>query len=334
MRINSPDVSQLPNDPRTEAHANPAASAPGPTRSIALLNQKGGVGKTTTTANIAAAIARAGRRVLLLDLDPQAHLTLHFGVEVSTPEGNRPTVYDLLLDDLIRIEDVAVEARPNLLLIPAHVDLAAAEMELAVEVDRHHRLRRKLAESTAASLAEFIFIDCPPSLGLLTLNALAAVKEVIVPMQAHFLALQGLSKLLETVRLVSNEVNPGLRVNGVALCMFEGNTKLATEVVADLNAFFESAKGQPVPWRNCRILRPVIRRNIKLAESPSFGQSIFEYDPSCPGAADYQAMAENLIREWDAFLARRSSPGVAVRPMSPAASAGAAFPPDKTAMAP
>ena len=334
MRINSPAVSQLPPDTRTEAHANTSASASGPTRSIALLNQKGGVGKTTTTANLAAAIARAGRRVLLIDLDPQAHLTLHFGVEVSTPEGNRPTVYDLLLDDMIRIEDVAVEARPNLLLIPAHVDLAAAEMELATAPDRHHRLRRKLAQSAAAISSEFMFIDCPPSLGLLTLNALAAVKEVIVPMQAHFLALQGLSKLLETVRLVSNDVNPGLRVNGVALCMFEGNTKLATEVVADLNAFFETAKGQPVPWRNCRILRPVIRRNIKLAESPSFGQSIFEYDPACPGAVDYQAMADNLIREWDAFLARRNSPSVAIRATSPSSAASVGSSPEETSILP
>ncbi len=261
------------------------------TRTIAFMNQKGGVGKTTTAVNLAAALARAGHRVGVIDLDPQAHLTLHFGVSVA---DGAPSIYDVLVDESISVDDAAVRLPQGLLLLPAETDLAGAEIELASAPDRASRLAARCAASTAISTLDFLLIDCPPSLGLLTLNALALAREVVVPMQAHFLALQGLSKLLETVALVSREVNPRLRVSGVVLCMYEGQTRLAAEVVADLEAFLDGARDQPVPWNGCRILRPPVRRNIKLAECPSFGSSIFEYDAHCPGAEDYLALALDL----------------------------------------
>ncbi len=269
-------------------------------RTIALLNQKGGVGKTTSTVNIGAALAESGRRVCLIDLDPQAHLTLHLGVDLG---DDARSVYDLLVDPDCDAAEVVVHVRESLDVIPAEVDLAAAETELANDADRQQILRRKF--SLIADQYDFVLIDCPPSLGLLTLNALALAREVFVPMQAHFLALQGVSKLLETVGLVCRSVNPHLRVTGILLCMHEGQTTLAKEVVADLDEFFAQSRDQDVPWRSCRVLRPAIRRNIKLAEAPSYGKTIFDYEPLCPGAADYRKLAERLIAEWDALHAKR-----------------------------
>jgi chromosome partitioning protein len=263
-------------------------------RTIALLNQKGGVGKTTSTVNLGAAIAEAGRSVCLIDLDPQAHLTLHLGIDGTDVESS---VYDLFVDPDVPAESVRRNIRENLDLLPAIVDLAAAEVELADHPDRQRILKRKL--EPLADQYEFILIDCPPSLGLLTLNALALAREVFVPMQAHFLALQGVGKLLETVGLVCRSVNPTLEVSGIILCMHEGNTTLSREVVADLEGFFEQAREQNVPWRRCRVLQPPVRRNIKLAEAPSFGSTIFDYEPWCPGAIDYRRLAKGIIAEWD-----------------------------------
>lgn len=283
----------------------------GMTRTIALMNQKGGVGKTTTTVNLAAALAAEGRRTLLIDLDPQAHATLHLGVE----PGDEPTVYDAIVDPSQGGAAIR-ETRPNLDLLPAVVDLAAAESELASAPDRNRRLTTALAPVTARY--EFILMDCPPSLGLLTLNALAAAREVIIPMQAHFLALQGVGRLMETVRVVGQTVNPRLRISGVVLCMHEETSRHTREVVADLDAFFEGARDTDAPWRSARVLRPPIRRNIKLAEAPSFGQTVFEYAPTAPGAADYRALAQGLIREWDALRSRRASAPEVVIPGAPA----------------
>ena len=270
-------------------------------RRISLLNQKGGVGKTTTTCNLGAALAEAGCRVLVIDLDPQSHLSLHFGVDGETAGRS---VYDLFVDPEVTITDTMVKVRPNLSLVPAVVDLAAAETELSGVEGRNEILRRHI--DSVADEFDCVLIDCPPSLGLLTLNALAATEEVIVPMQAHFLALQGVSKLLETVALVSQGVNDSLRVSGVILCNHETQSTHGREVVAELQEFFDSSRGSGQPWENAQVFMPAIRRNIKLAEAPSFGQTIFDYAPWCPGAIDYRTLAERLMRGWTSVSAKGS----------------------------
>lgn len=271
-----------------------ASDPPRSGRIIAMVNQKGGVGKTTTSVNLGAALANAGRRVCLIDLDPQSHLTLHLGVEQDEDEP-RPTLYDLLIDPDCSAEDVIVQARDNLDLMASEVDLAGAETELASVVNRQSILNDKFA--LVADRYDFVLIDCPPSLGLLALNALSLAREVFVPMQAQFLALQGVGKLLETVGLVCRSVNAHLRVTGIILCMHESQTTLAREVVADLDAFFDSSRDQDVPWRDCQVMHPPIRRNIKLAEAPSFGQTIFDYAPRCAGAQDYKALAARILED-------------------------------------
>jgi len=263
-------------------------------RTIAVINQKGGVGKTTTVTNLGAALAEAGQRVLLIDLDPQTHLTLSLNVE---PDADRPSIYDVLTGGEA-VKKVVFEARKRTWLIRSHIDLAAAELELVSVVGREMLLRDALEQMKRTY--DFVLIDCPPSLGLLTINALTAAEEVFVPMQPHFLALQGMGKLFETVALVRDRLNPTLSVSGILLCLYEAGTRLAAEVVEDMRQFLDRARGTGVPWADARIFDTVIRRNIKLAECPSHGLTIFDYEPRSNGARDYARLAREVLGELEA----------------------------------
>ncbi|MCE5184775.1 MAG: AAA family ATPase [Planctomycetaceae bacterium] len=258
-------------------------------RKIAILNQKGGVGKTTTVANVAAALAMKGLRVLAIDLDPQAHLTIHLG---SDAEEEKAGVYELLTQGTAAAQ-VIQPVRENLWLIGAGIDLVGAESELVSEVGREIILRRAL--ETVKDQFDFVLLDCPPSLGLLALNALSAADEVMIPIQPHFLALQGFSRLLQTVTLVQTRINPALKVSTILMCMFDSRTSLSNEVYEDISRFLESGRQSGQPWSGARVVPVHIRRNIKLAEAPSHGQTIFEYEPGCNGALDYMAVAEFLL---------------------------------------
>ncbi len=258
-------------------------------RTIAILNQKGGVGKTTTVVNTAAALAAMGSRVLAIDLDPQAHLTIHLGLEPQTIEAGSYRV----LTQSAQVGSEIMLTRLNLWILPANIDLVGAETELVSVVGRETILREALEE--VADKFDFCLIDCPPSLGLLTLNALAAAQEVLIPLQPHFLALQGFGKLLQTIGLVNKRINPQLKVDGILLCMFDVRASLPSEVRADIERFLTNARGTNCAWANARILPTFIRRNIKLAEAPSYGKTIFEYEPDCHGAEDYRKVAEFIL---------------------------------------
>lgn len=268
-------------------------------RSIAIMNQKGGVGKTTTAVNLSAALAESGQRVCLLDLDPQAHASLHLGISVLDGE---PTVYDVLVDDL-PLAAARRQVSERLWVVPSHLDLAAAELELAGEVGREVILRDKLAQDDNAF--DFLIVDCPPSLGVLTLNALTAVREVFLPLQPHFLALHGLSKLLRTIEVVEKRLNRELRLSGVVLCMYESGTRLAAEVAADVRDFFEQRAAADEQWVQACMFQTHIRRNIRLAEAPSFGQSIFHYAAQSHGADDYRALCQEVLAQ---SLSEKSHP--------------------------
>jgi len=261
-------------------------------RTIAVLNQKGGVGKTTTVVNTAAALAAAGSKVVAIDLDPQAHLTIHLGLEPQAVESGS---YEVLTQSAGFEEEILL-VRPNLWLLPANINLVGAESELVSVVGRETILRGaiKLVEDKF----DYSFIDCPPSLGLLTLNALAAAEEVLIPLQPHFLGLQGFGKLLQTIELVNKRINPGLKVNGILLCMFDSRASLPKEVRADIEQFLDNARGTNCAWAQARILPVYIRRNIKLAEAPGYGKTIFEYEQSCHGAEDYKKVAEFIHTQF------------------------------------
>lgn len=259
-------------------------------RTIAVMNQKGGVAKTTTSVNLSAALARAGQRVCILDLDPQGHASFHLGIEAGEETG---TLYDVFSEEAT-IDNVRQLVAENLSVVPSNIDLAAVEVELAGVSQREFLLKTSLQPWLEQSRFDYVIMDCPPSLGILTINALSAAQEVFIPLQPHFFALQGLSKLFETTALVNRRLNRDLQVTGIALCLYESGTRLAADVTEDLRYFLEESDSD-TPWSNAQIFRTRIRRNIKLAESPSFGQSIFDYAPRCPGAQDYGALAEEVL---------------------------------------
>lgn len=259
-------------------------------RTISIMNQKGGVGKTTSSVNLAAGLARKGRRVCLIDLDPQAHSSIHLGVEPNEQSG---TAYHIFSGQR-ELTQVKQLVSPNLSVVPASLDLAASEMEL---VDAHGRetvLKRAIEASVEPGSVDYIIMDCPPSLGVLTINALTCSNEVMIPLQPHFFALQGLSKLLETAALIRRRLNPKLEVTGIILCLYETGTRLAADVTDDLHRFLTESEPDTA-WARARIFESRIRRNIKLAESPSFSQSIFDYAPQSPGAKDYGSLVDEVI---------------------------------------
>ena len=268
-------------------------------RRIAIINQKGGVGKTTTAVNLAAALAQGGRRVCVIDLDPQAHASTHLGVE---PNGKASSMYDVLVNNR-PLAEVRRKIQDNLWIAASDINLAAAEVELAGVVGRELILRDLLLQDEGAF--DFILMDCAPSLGVLTLNALAASGEVFIPLQPHFLALHGMSKLLETTALVAKRLNPALKVTGIILSLYESSARLGREVVQDLQEYLDRSRGTNTPWANARIFGTRIRRNVKLAECPSFGHSIFQYAPKSHGAEDYQSLAFEVLGEMPSVLATR-----------------------------
>lgn len=257
-------------------------------RIIAVMNQKGGVGKTTTSVNLAAGLARQGRKVCVIDLDPQAHASLHLGVDLA---GNINSVYQVFAGGK-PFNEIVQMVSPNLWLAPADLDLAATELELVDAPGREFVLREALKQAEAGSRFDYVIMDCPPSLGVLTINALSAAGEVFIPLQPHFFALQGLSKLFETTALVTRRLNRRLKVSGIVLCLYETGTRLAGDVTDDLMLFLRDSDPD-APWARAQVFNTRIRRNIKLAEAPSHGKPIFDYEPGSSGSQDYQ----NLVRE-------------------------------------
>lgn len=247
-------------------------------RIIAVANQKGGVGKTTTTVNLGAYLAEAGKKVLLIDVDPQAHTTSGLGVG----PGAAGTIYNVLVDR-VALKDVVVAAPvKGLYVAPGAIDLAGAEIELVPLAAREHRL--KTAVAPVRDEFDYVIIDCPPSLGLLTLNALTAADSLLVPIQCEYYALEGLGQLMNTVALVQAHLNPDLVLEGVLLTMFDGRTNLSIQVVEEVKRHFPR-----------QVFATVIPRNVRLSEAPSYGQPIALYDPRSRGAAVYKELAQELM---------------------------------------
>ena len=256
------------------------------TRIIAVANQKGGVGKTTTTVNIAAALALSGKSVLVVDLDPQGNASTALGIEHA--EGT-PNVYDVLTGEL-PFETIVTECPDisGLSGAPATVDLTGAEIELVAGEGREYRLRRAIDGYLATlnaqgATCDYVLIDCPPSLGLLTLNGLVAAREVLLPIQCEYYALEGLSQLLRTVDMVSSHLNPDLRVSAIVLTMYDGRTRLASQVVHEVRTHFGE-----------RVLDTVVPRSVRVSEAPSYGQTVLTYDANSPGSLAYREVAEQL----------------------------------------
>ena len=246
-------------------------------RTIAITNQKGGSGKTTTAVNLGACLAQLGKKVLLVDLDPQAHLTSSLGIKAHELEQ---AVYELLKGEAT-LGEVLI-ARGKLRVIPSTIDLSGADIKLSGVPGKEFLLKEALDK---AKDFDYILIDCPPSLGLMTLNALTATREVFIPLQTEFLALQGLSKLLETIKLVQKRLNKDLAIGGIVATRFDRRKNLNREVVAKIKDYFGD-----------KVFDTLIRDNISLAEAPSYGQTIFEYAPRSYGAQDYLSLTKEVIR--------------------------------------
>lgn len=248
-------------------------------RSIAIVNQKGGVGKTTTTINLAAALTLRGKTVLLIDLDPQGNASTGLGIGKSARDI---TLYDILVDGVEVNEAILNTGVPGLSLIASHIDLSAAELEIGEETGRTGRLKKAL--DTVRSDYDYILIDCPPALGLLTVNALAAANSVLVPLQCEFFALEGLSQLLKTIEMAKSSINPNLSVEGVMLTMYDIRNRLSAQVAEDVRHHLGRA-----------VFKTLIPRNVRVAEAPSFGKPVMMYDSRSAGAVAYMALADELL---------------------------------------
>lgn len=248
-------------------------------RVIAIANQKGGVGKTTSTINIGACLAELGHRTLIVDLDPQANASTGLGID---PRSLDHGMYDVILRDMPLEDCIEPTAVKNLFLAPSSLDLAGAEIELVPQFSREHRLRAAI-DSVLADF-DYVLIDCPPSLGLLTVNALTAAKEVLVPIQCEYYALEGLGQLLKNVSLVKANLNPTLEISTIVLVMYDARTKLAGQVVDEVRNHFKS-----------RVCTNVVPRTVRLSEAPSYGQPITVFDSSSRGAKAYRAVTKELV---------------------------------------
>jgi chromosome partitioning protein len=266
-------------------HPTDQLPRPARRRVLAVANQKGGVGKTTSTVNLAAGLALQGLRTLVVDLDPQGNASTALGVD---HRAGTASVYEVLLGEIGIIDAVAVSPQsPNLLCIPATIDLAGSEIELVSMVARESRLCRALSGVALDELCvDYVFIDCPPSLGLLTVNALVAAPEVLIPIQCEYYALEGLGQLLRNIELVQAHLNPALTVSTILLTMYDGRTKLADQVTAEVREHFGD-----------QVLRTVIPRSVKVSEAPGFGQTVLVYDPGSRGALSYLDAAREIAHD-------------------------------------